>query len=448
MFFLYLSARDLHQALRKSCRHSTVSKVGRTSPKALVVGSSLHQMRIGSTDSGRVHWYRRVFSRRLAEWEQPILESPSEQEQIQLLDGGDQAYPLMLEAIAQARHRLYLEVYSFALTGIGRDFVAALSDAARRGVRVVVVMDGWGSALSGRAVAAELRSAGCRVRIYHRLLALLKGRFGRTHRKLLLIDESVAFIGGINIGDENVQRGTQPGWADLALEIRGIHCLRLSQLLRGEPAQAVCGNLNIDISGLGGGWRLRRRYLWAFDRAQRRILLAHGYFLPDRRTIRSIIAAARRGVDVSLVLAGQSDVPLVRAATRRLYRRLLSAGVRIYEWSGSVLHAKVASVDGDCLLIGSFNLDPFSLANREILVRVTEPSIVSQGEQWIERKLSESTAISPTQVESRLHKWIWDPLGALVATAAEFISRLLAGRRRRKRRLRAELLPSERGSKP
>ncbi|HMA91559.1 MAG TPA: phospholipase D-like domain-containing protein [Polyangiaceae bacterium] len=390
----------------------------------------------------RVHWVRRVFSRRSAQQEQPSFGSSSELEQIRLLDGGDQAYPRMLEAIVQAQHQIYLEVYSFAITGIGRDFVAALAAAAGRGVEVTVVMDGWGSVLSGRAVAAELRAAGCTVQIYHRLLALLKGRFGRTHRKLLLVDECVAFIGGINIGDENVQRGLRPGWADLALEIRGIHRLRLSQLLRGRPVRSVCGNLSIDISGLGGGWRMRRRYVTAFSRAEKRILLAHGYFLPDRRTIRSIIAAARRGVEVGLVLAGHSDVPLVRAATRRLYRRLLAAGVHIYEWSGSVLHAKVAAVDGHCLLIGSFNLDPFSLANREVLVRVNEPSLVSEGEQWIQNKLSKSTAISALQLESPLHKWIWDPIGALVAALVEFISRLLAGRRRHKRRLRPAIEPS------
>lgn len=347
-------------------------------------------------------------------------------ETVELLDGGEQAYPRMLLAIAQAQRSVHLEVYAFAPSGVGASFVDALAEAAGRGVAVKVQIDGWGSAYGGRAVAATLREAGCAVRIYNRLLALLVGRFGRNHRKILLVDDEVAFLGGINIGDENVGDGNRPGWADLALEIRGPQCRYLGQMIRRESPREIDSSLRIFLCGLGGGWRLRRRYLKAFQSAQQRIHVAHGYFVPDHGVVRAITAAARRGVEVRLLLAGRSDVPFARAATRSLYRRLLAAGVHIHEWSHSVLHAKVATVDGRRLLVGSFNLDPFSLANLETLVEVDDIQVINQGEAWIQNHFVNSRSMTSVEASTRVQRWLLDPLGLLVARLAEAISRLLA----------------------
>jgi cardiolipin synthase len=304
--------------------------------------------------------------------------SASAPESVELLDGGKQAYPRMLLAIARAKRSVHLEVYAFVPSGVGARFVEALGQAASRGVKVQVQIDGWGSLHGGRAVVAALREAGCTARIYNRLIGLLVGRFGRNHRKILLVDDEVASLGGINIGDENVGQGERLGWADLALEIRGPQCVRLGQMIRREPHRQVESSLRIFLCGLGGGWRLRRRYLKAFASARQRIHIAHGYFLPDRGVMRGITNAARRGVQVRLLLAGRSDVPFALAAARSLYRRLLAAGVAIHEWSDSVLHAKVATIDGRRLLVGSFNLDPLSLANLEALVEVDDSRVVDQ----------------------------------------------------------------------
>jgi cardiolipin synthase len=351
---------------------------------------------------------------------------------VELLDGGAQAYPRMLQAIAQARRTVHLEVYTFAPAGVGALFVAALAGAAARGVAVQVVIDGWGSARGGRVVAGLLREAGCGVRIYHRLLSLLVGRFGRNHRKILVVDHAVAFLGGINIGGENLGDDLQAGWADLALEIRGPQCARLGRLIRRESDRSGWSSLRIYLCGLGGGWRLRRRYLKAFTGARDRIHVAHGYFLPDGGVVRSLTAAARRGVTVRLLLAGLSDVPFARAATRSLYRRLLAAGVHIHEWTGSVLHAKVATVDGRLLLVGSFNLDPFSLANLETLVEVADPRIVEKGEAWVQDHFARSRSVTPVEASSRLRIWILDPVGRLIAQLVDAISGLIASRRRRR----------------
>jgi cardiolipin synthase len=315
---------------------------------------------------------------------------------------------------------------------VGARFVEALGQAAKRGVAVHVLIDGWGSAWGGRAVAAALRESGCTVQIYNRLIGFLVGRFGRNHRKILLVDDEVAFLGGINIGDENVDEGVRLGWADLALEIRGPQCVRLGQMIRREPRRPIDSSLSIHLCGIGGGWRLRRRYIKAFASARQRIHVAHGYFLPDAGVVRAITAAARRGVQVRLLLAGQSDVPFARAATRSLYRRLLTVGVAIHEWSGSVLHAKVATVDGRRLLVGSFNLDPFSLANLEALVEVDDAKVVQQGEAWIQEHFARSRSMTSVEACSRLQSWLLDPLGRLVARLADAISRVIASRKRRR----------------
>jgi cardiolipin synthase len=357
--------------------------------------------------------------------------STSAPESVELLDGGEQTYPRMLQAISRAKRSVHLEVYAFAASGVGARFVETLGQAASRGVKVQVLMDGWGSARGGLAVAAALHEAGCAVRIHNRLRALFVGRFGRNHRKILLVDDEVAFLGGINIGDENVGEGVRLGWADLALEIRGPQCARLGPMIRREPYRSVDSSLRIYLCGLGGGWRLRRRYLKAFANAQQRIHVAHGYFLPDPGVVRAITAAARRGVRVRLLLAGRSDVPFALAATRSLYRRLLAAGVYIHEWSGSVLHAKVATIDGRRLLVGSFNLDPFSLANLEALVEVDDTTVVEQGEAWIQDHLARSRLMTSVEASSRLRRWLLDPFGRLVARLVDAVSRVIASRRRR-----------------
>jgi cardiolipin synthase len=335
----------------------------------------------------------------------------------------------MLGAIARAKKRVHLEVYAFAPLGVGARFVAALVQAAGRGVAVQVLLDGWGSARGGRAVAAALRAGGCDVRIYNRLLSLFIGHFGRNHRKILLVDDEVAFLGGINIGDENVAARGRPGWADLALEIRGPPCAYLGQTIRRERRRSIDSSVHIYLSDLGGGWRLRRRYLKAFASARERIHIAHGYFLPDRGIVRAIVAAARRGVEVRLLLAGRSDIPFSRAATRRLHRRLLDAGVSIHEWTESVLHAKVATVDGRRLLVGSFNLDPFSLANLEALVEVADTHVVEQGEAWIQDRFAHTRSVTSVEASSFLRRWLLDPLGFLTVRLVDAMSRVMATRR-------------------
>lgn len=352
-------------------------------------------------------------------------------DRLRLLDGGAEAFPAMLAAIDGAREAVLLEVYAFALDRVGHRFVEALAAAARRGVRVRVVIDGWGSTPHAHGVAQRLEGAGCEVEIFNRMLFALLGRWRRNHRKVLAVDGEVAFVGGINVGDAYGVPGEPAGeaWADLMLEVRGPTAEWLLRRGRRERGHSPAGPLRVWLSGLGGGRRLRRRYLKAIGGARVRVLMAHAYFMPDRRLVRSITAAARRGVRVRLVLPSRSDVALMRPAARRLYRRLLDAGVEVREWQGAMLHAKVAVVDGLRLLLGSFNLDPISLANLEVLAEAEDREVSAAGERWIEARLAEAVPVPrDAWPGSPLAAWWGDLAGRAAAALARWAGRFLSRR--------------------
>ncbi len=359
-------------------------------------------------------------------------------DEVTLLAGGSEAFPRMLRAIRGATQSVHLEVYHLAREGVGDAFREALSDAALRGVRVRVILDGWGSALDGRWLQSMLEPDGAEVRIYHPLSALFTGRFRRNHRKILVVDGEVAFLGGINISDEYGLLGPgrapdladeSPEWMDLAVEIRGPSAAWLEARLRGERPPRPRGPVQVHLSGIGGGGRLRKIYRRAFGAARSEIWTAHAYFLPDRRFVRSITAAARRGVKVTLLLAGRSDVPLARAGTTRLYRRLLAAGVEIREWTRSVHHAKFAVVDGQKVLVGSFNLDPLSLSNLESLVEIDDPSTAAAARRWFQDRAAQAVPVSPDDLARRgLAGRVLDAIGGAVARLTERVARLLSGR--------------------
>jgi cardiolipin synthase len=215
---------------------------------------------------------------------------------------------------------------------------------------------------------------------------------------------------------------------DLAVEIQGEPAAWLEARLRGERPPRPPGPAQIHLSGIGGGRRLRRLYLRAFGGAREEILAAHSYFLPDRRFVRSITAAARRGVKVALLLAGRSDVPLARAGTVRLYRRLAEAGVRILEWMRSVHHAKVAVVDGSKVLVGSFNLDPLSLANLESLVEIDDPVTAAAARRWFEERAAQASEVDAAALGEGVGRRLLDALGRAVARVARWVAGVLSGR--------------------
>jgi cardiolipin synthase len=330
-----------------------------------------------------------------------------------LLDGAPATWLAMLQAIDGARESIHLEVYAFRAGGVGEHFVRRLAAARARGVRVRVIVDGWGSHATAAHVTDELRAAGCDATVFNPLRFGFLGRLRRNHRKLLLVDRRTAILGGINVGDEFTD------WDDVAVELRGPACEPLARRLDGERFVPQEGPVRIHLSRYSGG-RLRRMYAKAFASARTSLRVAHGYFLPDRNLVRRLSAAARRGVDVELLLPARSDVPLVQLAAAIHDRRLVAAGVRIAEHTRSILHSKLAVVDGRRLLIGSFNLDPLSMTMLESLVIIDDPAIARAGSAWIEQRFAAGRRVSRPAV-----RWWRLLIGWLVAALARLLGRLL-----------------------
>lgn len=312
------------------------------------------------------------------------------------LTTGGEAHRRMLAAIQGARHSLRLEMYIFHADETGGRFRTALAGAAARGVRVQVLLDAFGS----NGLAADywqgLRAAGGDVRLFNpftwQLFAL------RNHRKLLLIDDQRAFIGGFNIADEYGGDGVTRGWRDLGWELRRSDAVgqlaaafdttfraydqrhRLLQRIRRRLSLPRPANARGPV--LLSGPRLRRNpfrvSLRQALRDARRVQIISGYFVPTLRLRRALRRVARRGGLVELLLAGKSDVPIAQRAGRASYDSLLRAGVRIYEYQPQILHAKLAIVD-DAVFAGSANLDIRSFGiNYELMVRIDDASLAAE----------------------------------------------------------------------
>ncbi len=304
---------------------------------------------------------------------------------LDLLETGSKYFPALIAAIEAAAEEVRLETYIFADDDAGRAVAAALANAARRGVRVHVMVDGFGSRGFMRNLGSQLMADGIEVLIYGPNVSpftLRRHRLRRLHRKLVAIDRRIAFVGGINVIDD--APGQTPARYDYAVRIEGpllgpIHASmrhlwqlvswsrfrrRFKTAKRLPAATAVCGEMAgtfLTRDNLRHRRDIEEAYLRAIASARSEIVLANAYFLPGRRFRHALMAAAQRGIKVTVLLQGRVEYPLLHHATQALYDVLLSAGIHIYEYRRSFLHAKVAVIDGIWATVGSSNIDPFSL---------------------------------------------------------------------------------------
>jgi cardiolipin synthase A/B len=311
---------------------------------------------------------------------------------VELLVGGDEAYPRMLAAIAGAQRTAWLEVYEFWDDKVGRLFFQALAERAKAGVDVRVLVDALGAALSAGGLLEELKGHGVKVRAVFELRPWLRAWrwFRRDHRKLLVVDGGTAFTGGLNVGLPYAgPRYGGGGWEDLQLEVHGPAVVPLSRLFArlwrrngGEPIDEpphapVAGEevVRVLANHLAHSRKeIRVAYRHAIDLAKKSILIANAYFLPGPRVLKALVRAKKRGAEVTVILPGQNDIPSFQLASRARYQKLLAAGVRIFETRGTMLHAKAAVIDGQWTTVGSCNLDTWSLhRNLELNVAVLGP---------------------------------------------------------------------------
>jgi cardiolipin synthase len=304
-----------------------------------------------------------------------------------LLENGAGYFPALLDAIAHARREIHLESYIFEMDEVGLGIAHALIDAAVRGVRVRVLVDGIGSKDFAEDLRDRMLLAGIDMLFYRPEISpwrFKRARLRRMHRKIVVIDACIAFVGGINVVDDRTGQEDAEVRYDYAVRVEGPVLdeickavgrlwllVRWSRLRHRPRRQRPLPACIAEAGGQNAAFLVRdtlrhrddieKAYLAAIAGARREIIIANAYFLPGRRFRKALTDAAARGVRVVLLLQGRTDHRLVRWASHALYGHFLEHGVEVFEYHASEMHAKVAVIDDDWATVGSSNIDPFSL---------------------------------------------------------------------------------------
>jgi cardiolipin synthase len=350
--------------------------------------------------------------------------------EVTVLRHGAETYPAMLAALAAARDAICFETYILAADHTGDRFKAVLIDRARAGVKVRLIYDAVGSFGLPDSWVDELRTAGCEVMDFNPI-APWRRRFRlshRDHRKIVVVDDLVGFTGGLNIANDyaSVEDGGA-GWHDIHCRVTGPIVLDLSRMFRRTwircggapypppqpdplPASAARWSGSSFLRLLDNTRRrqrttVRRAYLHVINAARRQILIQNAYFLPDRGLRRALGKAVARGVDVRVMVPGQSDVKLVEWAGLYVLRRLARRGVQILLWRGAMMHAKTAVVDRVWSTIGSYNFDAQSRFNNlEVTVEILDRKVADTLALTFERDMATAEPFDE-QAWQRLPWW-------------------------------------------
>jgi cardiolipin synthase len=355
----------------------------------------------------------------------------------------------MLALIDAAHVSIRCETYIWTADAVGNRFLAALTRAAARGVRVHVLVDGGGSPTLAQTYWHALAAAGGRAHFFNPLT--FRHFSLRSHRKLLLVDDATAVTGGFNISHVYEGDGVTAGWRDFGIELSDpaalhqfaasfdhlfTHHLALLFLRRRWKNRTLLRPAYYRLPGpvLFSGPRLLRnpfsRRLLAALRHARHVRIISAYFAPSFRLRRALRAVALRGGTVELLLAGKSDVPLAQRAARSIYGPLLKAGVVIWEYQPQILHAKLALVD-DHIFVGTANLDARSLAiNHELMVHLCEPRLATEARALFAADLLHSQKITLVDWQ-RTRTWLTRFHGAIARFILTKVDPWLARRQMR-----------------
>lgn len=349
-----------------------------------------------------------------------------------LLKNGPAFFAALEEAMVGARAEIHVETYIFRADTVGRRVAYAMMDAARRGVAVHFMLDGFGSLPLPQGLLDEMRAAGVEILVYRpesrKRARITRARLSRLHRKLAVVDGHVAFVGGINLHDDTDMPEGRPRY-DYAVRVEGplvaaIHAamrrlwnllafLHFARPLRRDHREVrvppPAGHQRAALL-LRDNFRHRRdferAYLRAIGRARHDILIANVYFLPGARIRRGLVRAAGRGVRVRILVQGLTDHPFVHYASQAFYGPLQNAGVELYAYEWSMLHAKAACVDDAWATVGSSNIDPFSLVlSREANVAVYDRAFAAALRADIEAEIASHARRIDGEHWQRLPLW-------------------------------------------
>lgn len=336
---------------------------------------------------------------------------------------GDEIFPAMLAAIRGARRSISLESYIYWSGTVGKEFAEALSERARGGVHVHVLLDWVGSAKVDASLLESMRDAGAEVERYRPLRWYNVARTNnRTHRKLLVIDGRIGFTGGVGIADEWLGNARNPKeWRDSHYRLEGPAVAQMqaafmdnwietrSEVLDGpeyfaQVPAAGTAIAQVSHSSKGGGSEsVRLMYLLSIAAARRTILLANSYFVPDDLSVDELIAARRRGALVQIIVPGRHiDTHLVRHASHSRWRPLLEAGVEIFEYAPTMFHCKYMIVDGLWTTVGSTNFDNRSFRlNDEANANIYDRAFAEQQERVFAADRAHSRQVTLKQFDAR-----------------------------------------------
>ena len=341
--------------------------------------------------------------------------------EFQWLRTGEEALNAMLAAIDEARSSVRLETYIFHAGPLAEQFRDGLLQARGRGVKVHLLIDALGSISLSTAFWDPLVKAGGDFAWFNPIS--VKRWSYRDHRKILVVDDRIGFIGGFNIADEYKGDGVTSGWRDLGLRVTGpvvdqlarsfdtffarasVKQPRLQRLRKAANKVAEGQNWKLVLSGPGRHHGELRRTLGKDLSQARSVRIISAYFLLTWRLRKELLRVCKRGGRVQLILAGKSDVALSQLASRRLYRMLMRSGVEIYEYQPQILHAKLFIFD-DIVYVGSANLDVRSLRiNYELIVRITDPKLSGQAAEMFDNDLQQCRKIDPASWRKSRTLW-------------------------------------------
>lgn len=343
--------------------------------------------------------------------------------QVKTLVNGDEIFPAMLQSIRGAQKTITFETFIYWTGDIGKSFADALSERAQAGVRVHLLLDWVGSIKMEAKYLDQMKAAGVKIRQYHPLRWYNLARMNnRTHRKLLVIDGKVGYTGGVGIAElwtGNAQDFDH--WHDLHYRVEGPVVAQMQAafmdnwmktsgvVLHGSdyfPALAPVGDQAAQMfksSPNEGSESMRLMYLLAINAAQHRLRIANAYFVPDDLTVKTLVEAAERGVDVQVLVPGTDiDTEIVRKASRARWGKLLKAGVRIYEYQPTMLHCKLMVVDDLWVSVGSTNFDNRSFRlNDEANLNVYDRAFAQQQNAIFDDDLRHAKAYDYARWERR-----------------------------------------------
>lgn len=342
------------------------------------------------------------------------------------LENGDQIFPEMLKAIAAAQRTITFETYIYWTGVVGKKFSDALSERARAGIKVHVTIDWHGGNKLQADQLNEMKEAGVHVQLYRPLRWYNIGRLNnRTHRKLLVVDGTIGFTGGVGIADEWAGDAQDPDhWRDMHFRVEGPVVAQLQaafnnnwiksngEVLNGDayfPALQSVGELDANMfmsSPTGGSESMHLMFLMVISATEHTLDLSAAYFVPDPVMMQTLMAARKRGVKVRILVPGKhTDSEAVRLASKACWGQLIKAGVEMYEFQPTMIHNKLLIADGEMLSVGSTNFDMRSFQlNDEASLNIYDKALAARMTQVFESDLTRAKHYSYETWEARSWK--------------------------------------------